>query len=102
MRVGRNSRNSGRASSHCCISISTRAVDVQVAELVVLPLGEDQVHLLQGVEHREGVGLDRRVVVLLEERRAETQEVVERLEELRPRIRRASSPWTARPSSRMP
>ena len=27
MRVGRNSRNSGRASSHCCISISMRAVE---------------------------------------------------------------------------
>ena len=27
MRVGMNSRNSGRARIHCCISISMRAVD---------------------------------------------------------------------------
>ena len=61
----------------------------QVAELVVLPFGEDQVHFLQRVQHRERVRLDRRVVVLLEERRAQAEQVVERLEELRARVGRA-------------
>ena len=41
----------------------------QVAELVVRTLRQDQVHFLQRIQHREGVGLDRRVVVLLDRTR---------------------------------
>ena len=49
-------------------------------------LGEQQMNLLEGVQHREAIGDDRGVVVLLEKVRAEMQQVVERLEELRPAV----------------
>ena len=54
----------------------------QIAEPVARTLRQDQVHFLQRIQHGEGVGLDGGVVVLLVERGAKPQEVVEGFEEL--------------------
>ncbi len=52
------------------MSISTRAVDGRSPNWLCAPCGQQQVHLLERVQQREGVGDDRGVVVLLVEDRA--------------------------------
>ena len=96
VRPARNSRISGRARSpllHEHLDARRRG---QVAELVVRAFREQQVHLLERVQHGEGVGDDRRVVVLLVEGDAGGEQIVERLEELRAAVG-ARSAGTALP-----
>ena len=87
IRPPRNSRISGRASSHISISISTRAVDGEIAELVVSALGQHEMGRAERVQHRELVADGRRGVIPLEEGAARLQQPMKSLGEARARVR---------------
>ena len=59
-------------------------------------LGQQEVRLLERIEHREAVGDHRGVVVLQIEDRAEREKVVEGLHEPHARIRAAHAPLPVR------